>query len=179
MIDIADLIGALAGHVDARRWDSLEQLFAPQVEADWTSVFGGERQSLKREQLVGNWRQLLPGFTHTTHVIGLPTIAVNGDTARASASVAAWHFIKEPEFAGQDHWLVGGTYEIDFAKSDGGWRISAITLARAWTSGNKDLPRTAGERTAGAYAKARLRWHLHSNVRLLRVPEQQFACRSR
>jgi SnoaL-like protein len=145
-IDIAGLIGALAVHIDARCWADLEELFASELKADWTSLFGGEAQVLKREQLIGNWRQMLPGFTHTTHVIGPPTVALSGEKAQASASVVAWHFIKEPELEGNDFWLAGGTYEIDFAKLDGRWRISAMTLARAWSSGNQDLPRLAGER---------------------------------
>jgi hypothetical protein len=37
-MDIASQIGALAVHVDARRWDALLELFAPQVQADWTSL---------------------------------------------------------------------------------------------------------------------------------------------
>jgi hypothetical protein len=144
--EIADRIGALAVRVDARRWDDLLELFAPEIRADWTSLFGGEPQSLKREQLIANWRALLPGFTHTTHLIGPPTIVVTGDTARASASVVAWHFVKEPALKGNDLWLAGGCYEIGFAKGDGAWRITAMTLARAWAEGNQDLPRLAGER---------------------------------
>ena len=145
-IDIASQIGALAVHVDARRWDALLELFAPQVQADWTSLFGGEPQALSREQLITNWRQLLPAFTRTTHVIGTPTIAVTGETAHASASVVAWHFLKERALEGRDLWLAGGTYEIDFVKRNGAWRITAMTLARAWAEGNLDLPRLAGER---------------------------------
>jgi hypothetical protein len=141
--EIANRIGALAVHIDARRWDYLLELFAPEVQADWTSLFGGEPQSLKREQLIGNWRQLLPGFTRTTHLIGPPTIVVVGETAQASASVVAWHFIKESGLEGSDLWLAGGCYEIGFAKCDGAWRITAMTLARAWSEGNQDLPRLA------------------------------------
>ena len=95
---IAGRIGALAVHIDARRWDDLLELFAQEVLADWTSLFGGEPQSLKREQPIANWRQLLPGFTRTTHLVGPPTIAVTGESAQASASVVAWHFIKEPDW---------------------------------------------------------------------------------
>jgi len=141
-------IGALAVHVDARRWDDLLELFAPEVQADWTSLFGGERECLKREQLVANWRRLLPGFTRTTHVIGSPTILVTDQTARASASVVAWHFIKEPALAGNDLWLAGGCYEFSFERHEGAWRIAAMTLARAWAEGNQDLPRLATERVA-------------------------------
>ena len=45
----AGTIGALAVHVDARRWDALLELFAQNVQADWTSLFGGEAQALTRE----------------------------------------------------------------------------------------------------------------------------------
>jgi hypothetical protein len=148
--EIAGRIGALAVHVDARRWDELLELFAPQIRADWTSLFGGEPQSLRREQLIANWRRLLPGFTRTAHVIGSPNVVVTGRTAEAAASVVAWHFLKEPGLEGNNLWLAGGCYEITFAKLDSGWRITAITLARAWSEGNQDLPRLAGERVMQA-----------------------------
>lgn len=146
--EIADRIGALAVHVDARQWDRILELFAPHADVDYTSLFGGEPQSLAREQLVDGWRRLLPGFTRTTHVIGSPTIVVSGRTAHASASVVAWHFIKDAALDGKDLWLVGGCYEMTFEKVDGAWRIAKLTLARAWAEGNTDLPRLAGERAA-------------------------------
>jgi SnoaL-like domain len=70
--DIANVIGALAVHVDARRWSELLAVFAPEVRVDYVSLFGGEAQSMKREELVGGWRKLLPGFTRTCHIIGTP-----------------------------------------------------------------------------------------------------------
>src|SRR5712671_7093100 len=63
--DIANIIGALAVHVDARRWNELLALFAPEVRIDYVSLFGGDAQSMKREELIGGWRKLLPGFTRT------------------------------------------------------------------------------------------------------------------
>jgi len=146
--DIANVIGALAVHVDALHWDELVALFAPQVRVDYVSLFGGEAQSMTREELIGGWRKLLPGFTRTCHVIGVPVITMNGDTARAAASVVAWHFVKEAELAGRDCWLVGGCYEMAFSKLNGGWRIASVTLARAWAEGNLELPNVAGERAA-------------------------------
>jgi hypothetical protein len=38
--EIAGCIGASAVHIDARRWDDLLELFAPEVLADKTSLFG-------------------------------------------------------------------------------------------------------------------------------------------
>jgi hypothetical protein len=147
-MDVAGVIGALALHVDGRRWNDLLALFAPQVRVDYTSLFGGEAQSVTREDLVGSWRKLLPGFTRTCHVIGTPAISLSGETAQAAASVVAWHFVKEPELAGRDSWQVGGFYEMSFRRIEGAWRITALTLAGAWVEGNLDLPRIAGERAA-------------------------------
>ena len=147
-IEIAGILGALAAHVDAQRWDALAALLAPVVQVDYTSLFGGTAQATPREQLLATWRQLLPGFTHTTHLIGTPFVTVSGGTAQASASVVAWHVIKDRALAGNDLWLVGGCYETHFEKLDGAWRITQLTLARAWAEGNLDLPRIAGERAA-------------------------------
>lgn len=128
-VEIAGHVGALAVYADARQWDELLDLFGPEVQLDFTSLFGGEPQSVKREQLIDSWRQLLPGFTRTTHLIGAPMIVVSGDGAQASASVLAWHFIDEPALEGADRWIVGGCYEMALRKGGGAWRIAALTLA--------------------------------------------------
>jgi hypothetical protein len=146
---LADIIGSLAVHVDGQHWNELLALFAPRIHVDYTSLFGGDAQAMTREELIGGWRRLLPGFTRTCHVIGVPAVTVNGETAHAAASVVAWHFIKEPELAGRDCWLVGGCYEIGFEKIDGAWHIASLTLARAWAEGNLDLPGIAGARAGG------------------------------
>jgi hypothetical protein len=146
--DIANVIGSLAAHVDALHWDELLALFAPQVRIDYVSLFGGEAQTITREALIEGWRKLLPGFTRTCHVIGVPVITVSGNAAQAVASVVAWHFVKEAELAGRDCWLVGGCYEMSFTYLNSGWRISSLTLARAWAEGNLELPKLAGERAA-------------------------------
>ncbi|HTC31071.1 MAG TPA: nuclear transport factor 2 family protein [Candidatus Acidoferrum sp.] len=145
-LDVASTVGALAVHVDARDWDALLALFAPRVRVDYTSLFGGDAQVTQREALIALWRGLLPGFTHTTHVIGVPAIVVAGQTASVRASVVAWHFVREPELAGNDLWLVGGAYEMTLQRIGGVWRITELTLARAWQHGNLELPKVAAAR---------------------------------
>jgi hypothetical protein len=146
--EIVNVIGALAAHVDARQWDCLAGLFASEVRVDYTSLFRGEPQTMLRKQLIDSWRQLLPGFTHTTHLIGAPSVSVSGLTAQCTASVVAWHFMKDQGLEPNDHWIVGGCYEMSFTELDGAWRISRLKLARAWAQGNLDLPRIARERAA-------------------------------
>lgn len=161
--EIAGHIGAYAVHIDARRWSDLLELYAPEVDVDYSSLLGGKPQFLKREQLIAQWRQFLPGFTQTTHLIGPPAISVTGKTAQASASIIAWHFIKEPALVGKDLWIVGGCYEMSFAKLGAAWRITSQKLVRAWWDGNQDLPRLARERaTQFAELHAWLLQHLHN-----------------
>ncbi len=144
--EITSQIGALAVLVDARNWAGLAELFDAQVRVDYTSLFGGEAQTMSGEDLVGSWRQLVPGFTHTSHLIGTPSVKVDGDRAEASASVTAWHAITDQAVDGGGVWIVHGCYEMALVKHGGVWRIAALILARAWVEGNPDLPKIAGER---------------------------------
>jgi SnoaL-like domain len=144
--EIASQVGALAVRADARDWPGLVELFEGQVRVDYTSLVGGEAQTTTGEDLVGGWRLLLPGFTHTSHVIGIPSVQVDGDRAEVSASVTAWHTISDQAVDGGAIWIVHGCYEMTLVKHGGVWRIAALTLARAWVEGNPDLPKIAGER---------------------------------
>jgi hypothetical protein len=147
-IQIANQIGALAVRVDARDWAGLEKLFEAQVRVDYSALFGGKPQMSSGEDLVRSWRQLLPGFTHTSHLIGAPCINIEGERARTLASVTAWHVINDTQVAGGSVWIVHGCYEIGFMQREGIWRIAELTLARAWTEGNEALPEVARERAA-------------------------------
>jgi hypothetical protein len=142
--EITTVVGALAVHVDAREWDAVLALFAPSVRVDYTSLFGGEAATTQREQLIAQWRGLLPGFTRTTHLIGAPLVSIATDTATVRASVVAWHFIDDA------HWIACGCYEMELRRIDGAWRITSLTLARAWQQGDAELPKAAAARAATA-----------------------------
>jgi hypothetical protein len=144
---IAGIVGALAVHVDARQWDRLLLCFAPTVRLDYTSLFGGEPEVLAAEVMIERWRRFVPQFTRTCHLIGAPFITLCGESAEATASVQAWHYLKEPGFEGRDCWQVGGAYEMGFSRLGGAWRMDKLTLARAWAEGNLELPRIASERS--------------------------------
>ena len=118
--EISSQIGALAVRVDARDWQGLVGLFDAQVHVDDTSLFGGEVQTLSGEELVGSWRRLVSGFTHTSHVIGVPTITERGEHAEAAASVTAWHAIDDQAVEGV------GSVSQEFQ-----W------IARTWPDGNE------------------------------------------
>lgn len=147
MAEVSRIAGALAVHVDARNWKALLQLFGPEVRVDYTALFGGDVQVIEREQLIAQWQGLLPGFTHTTHVIGTPLIEIDGERAALQASVVAWHFVDDADLVENDVWQVGGCYEMVLDKNEPGWQITALTLARPWQRGNLELPKLASLRS--------------------------------
>lgn len=144
--EVVNQVAALGLYVDALRWNDVLALFASKVVVDYTSLFGGEARQMLREDLIADWRALLPGFTRTQHLIGAVHVTLTDGFAYAEAPVVAWHVIKDPAFAGNETWLVGGRYEMQVEKRNGQWCIRALNLAGAWAEGNLDLPRIAVQR---------------------------------
>jgi hypothetical protein len=123
---------AMICDVDLLQLDAAERLFAPEVEVDYTSLWGGAPARMTPAQLIGSWRGLLPGFDATWHELGDIDVKVTGQAARASCSVAARHWI------GQAVWLPKGRYEFALAKTDI-WRISQMRLLMQEELGDRAL----------------------------------------
>ena len=49
---VVDVVARMGLLVDRRDWPALEALFAPDVEVDYTSLFGGVPESKPRRELV-------------------------------------------------------------------------------------------------------------------------------
>jgi hypothetical protein len=151
-LDIADAVTSLLHGVDALDWTRVRGALAAEVRLDYTSLFGGSATSLPADQLVANWRALLPGFDATQHLIG--PILVRGGDARAEveATVRGYHRIKDA--AGGDIWMVAGRYDMQLAPDAGQWRIAAITLVTYYQEGNLALPALAQQRAMSTPRRA-------------------------
>jgi SnoaL-like domain len=126
--------------IDAHDWETLRASFADQVRTDYTSLFGGEPETVAADDLVARWRPLMLGYTATQHQTG-PVVAT-GD--RLDAHVTAHHWLDDAP--GGDTWTVHGHYVARVA----GERITELTLLTLRQTGNRDLPALATERaTAG------------------------------
>jgi hypothetical protein len=123
---------AMICDVDLLQLDAAERLFAPEVEVDYTSLWGGTPAKMTPAQLIGSWRGLLPGFDATWHELGDIDVKVTGQAARASCAVAARHWI------GNALWLPKGRYEFALAKTDI-WRISQMRLVMQEELGDRAL----------------------------------------
>ncbi|MBX9685062.1 MAG: nuclear transport factor 2 family protein [Candidatus Obscuribacterales bacterium] len=146
---IVDTINKLATFADLHQWDALSaDVFASELTVDYTSLFGGEPQTLKAVDLVSSWKKLLPGFESTQHLLGNHLVTINGAKATAMAAFRAHHFL--PNKSGQDSWVVGGYYNYELQKQGSSWRICKLTLNFQYTEGNQELPALAQERAKAA-----------------------------
>lgn len=132
--DIAQLISDLGLLVDARDWDGLRELFADEVDVDYTSLNGGQPQRVPPADLVGGWKQMLEPLVATHHLISNHSVTLDGDRASLAANVTATHVPQERE-----HWVVGGRYDVMARSINGRWHINALTLTVRWQTGSQDI----------------------------------------
>jgi hypothetical protein len=70
--------------VDQLDWAGVRQAFADEVRSDYTSLSGGAPQRGPVDDLIAQWRTLLPGFDATQHLLGAPLVSI--DAARRSST---------------------------------------------------------------------------------------------
>jgi hypothetical protein len=78
------------------------------VVVDYTSLFGGEVQKQKPDDLVGGWRKLLTPLPATQHLLGPIEVAVKGGAATAACHVRGYHH-RKGTLAATSGWLQGTT----------------------------------------------------------------------
>jgi hypothetical protein len=135
------LVTAVAHEIDRKRWTELTNLFAPRVETDYTSLFGGTPQTQTREDLVAGWRAALERVA-TQHLLGPIDVIVEGSGASASCHVRALHF--KAGATGGEHWEVLGHYVLKAEGLSMGWAITRMRLDTFHQTGNRDLLAAAG-----------------------------------
>lgn len=144
---IIESVGTLADRGD---FEALEQLYAPEVALDYTSLAGGDPETVSNVELMTRWAGVLPGFDRTRHDLSDIFVHMNGDSARATANVVADHWIDDA------HWQVSGIYTYALERSVDGWAITAHRCEVTGEEGSRDVfePATAA---AGADPSAYLR----------------------
>lgn len=136
-LDVIDVCTRMAWHTDRRQWDALAEVFADEVTLDYTSLAGGAPAQVGCDALVGSWRQLLGTMTATQHLLGNHLVTVDGDAAECTAQFQATHLADMAP--GEGRWILGGHYRFGLIRVSGQWRISALTMTVAWSSGNQAI----------------------------------------
>jgi hypothetical protein len=143
---VADAVAYVAYHADARDWAALRALYADTVRVDYTSLAGGQPSAVPADGLIAGWRELLPGFDLTQHMLGPVVVRVDGDRATARTHVRALHRIAGA--GGGEDWIVGGHYTYRLVRRGEGWLITHHTHGGAYQEGNRGLPALARSRAS-------------------------------
>lgn len=146
-ISIEQTIKDLFRFTDERQWEKVENIFAPEVLLDYTSMAGGEPSHLSPQQITSSWKGLLPGFDYTHHAVSNFQIDQDGKTAKVRHFGNAVHFLAGQP--GEARWVVIGKYEHHLSLLNGQWRVDQMKFIMEEMSGNMDLPRFAQERVQG------------------------------
>jgi hypothetical protein len=116
--DIQQLLVDYAAAIDLRRFDDLDAVFTPDAYIDYRAMGGIDG----RYPQVKAWlAEVLPAFANYAHMLGLPSIRVDGDTATART------FCFNPMvLAGEKPttMLLGLWYDDEFVRTADGWRMN-------------------------------------------------------
>lgn len=134
----ADVLTRMLHAIDALDWATLRDSFTDPIRMDYTSLWGGEAETLAIDELVGRWTEFTDGLAATQHVTG--PLLVDGD--RVETHVIARHW--RPGNADGDAWTVYGHYSARLA----GGKIAELVLHTYRAEGAADLPRIDGKRAA-------------------------------
>ena len=139
---IETIVESVASFADRSDFESLEKLYAEEVEVDYTSAFGGEVELKSPQGLMTQWASSLPGFDRTRHKISNIETEVEGNKATATADVTANHYLDEM------FWQIAGSYEYGLVKEDGQWTIDKMTFIAESEQGSRDIINKAVEQAA-------------------------------
>ena len=129
--EIVDVITRYTRAVDTRSWDDLATVFTDDAVLDYSPVGGPVGPPAE----VVPWIERgLAGFDRYQHLIGQVSIALNGDTARATAYFTNPMVSVAPDGA-ETLWEVGGYYHHDLVRTPDGWRSRGIRDDVVWTRG--------------------------------------------
>ncbi len=145
MTRIADAIDAA---VDAKDWTQARGYFADTITVDFTSLVGGAPATIPADALIDGWSANLTDSKASFHLRGNHRVAFDGpDTATMHSHGYAWNRMDagaDPANGGDPMWEVWGTYVHEFARSDAGWKVTAMTFEMTAERGNPFVRNTPG-----------------------------------
>jgi 3-phenylpropionate/cinnamic acid dioxygenase small subunit len=136
-LEISHLIATYADLIDSQNFDALDALFTADARIDFSTFNGPVGDLAEIKTFLG---ASLPFFARTQHMMGLPHIDIDGDTAHAKTSCNNPMISTKPDGT-TSVWLIGLWYDDDLVRTADGWRFSARNQIRAYTlTGLTDTP---------------------------------------
>ncbi len=146
VLAVQSVVAQVPHLLDARRWKELRALFEDKVETDYTSLFGGEVQQQRADELIGTWQNVLSPLEATHHLLGPIDVSIKGRSAIAECHVQGYH--RAPQAPGGAEWMVAGHYIFTLHRHYGGaWKIRKLVLQTSYQTGNRQLLAEAAPRS--------------------------------
>jgi SnoaL-like domain len=147
MTEPTDVFTTMLHAVDDLDWDTVRACFSAEIDVDYTSLWGGDAETVPVEQLVSGWKELATGYDATQHLTG-PFVVTHRDDRRLDCTTTfrAYHHVIEDGDAST--WMVAGRYVIGLELESDRWRIKAVTLRLAYEEGDRRLVDLARQRSA-------------------------------
>jgi SnoaL-like protein len=115
--------------VDRRDWDAARSCLAASVRV--ATDAGEDARELSGEGLLAMIRDNVELFSATQHLVSGHHVLLDGDQAASCRASYLNHHVSEAR-----RWVLAGQQEVSLRRTDGGWRITAITLRPAWEEGS-------------------------------------------
>ena len=145
LIRIADAIDAA---VDAKDWAAARAHFTDEISVDFTSLVGGEPAVIPADALITGWSSNLTEEKQSFHLRGNHRVTFDGpDSATMKSHGYAWNRMERgalTENGGEALWEVWGTYVHEFARTEAGWRVNAMTFNATAERGSEFVRNTPG-----------------------------------
>ncbi|BDD01774.1 nuclear transport factor 2 family protein [Persicobacter psychrovividus] len=139
---IVNFINRFFVAVDDRNWPIVQRQFAPEVVLDYSSMGAGPAGTVRPEEIITEWKKLLPGFDNTHHQVGNHVIEHSQNNTTVVCYATASHYLYND--SGDHIWRVVGTYNFEIAPNEHNkWRIHLLRFNLKFTEGNELLPEIA------------------------------------
>ena len=123
--EIAELLARYALCIDGRDWAGLQATYAE----DGVMEHGGTAAG--RDGVPELSERILRGVASSHHLVGDPSIEIDGDTARTRSHYCATHVAADGAIIRQG----GGWYDCTLRRTAEGWRFTRVTATSAFRRG--------------------------------------------
>ncbi|WP_240929995.1 nuclear transport factor 2 family protein [Streptomyces coryli] len=135
--EIADALYRFGLGQDTKDRDLFASAFAADAELDFApaaSKWGAKPPLMVgRDAIVTTILALFTGRVDTTHQVTNVRIAIDGDTAHATALVEAQHLLTADHAT---HALLKNPYDVDLIRDGDRWVISRMSIDNTWYTGD-------------------------------------------
>lgn len=133
--EITSVVNRIAILSDLRDWEGVRQCFTDRVAVDYTSLTGGQPETITADTLVQNWESTFTStFKTTQHLLGTHAITVQDDAATCVSHFQARHVALD---ASKGVWILGGHYNHDLVRTSVGWRVHSMKMTWTWEEGTR------------------------------------------